>query len=164
MNGTEADFDRLSWHDCHIWGIELRAGDPNEADWTSDLAFDIDFIVEWICGVDRSCRAPTDPGSKGVPRPPVLPLEDRAELACLKRNDFWCRRLHTDAARGTRPDGEAMPVVERETTARSAMNPSAPLRWKHQDSTVPHRPGKWIMEMRPHDADQSNQCWVSAEG
>ena len=25
---TEADFDRLSWHDCHIWGIELRAGLP----------------------------------------------------------------------------------------------------------------------------------------
>jgi hypothetical protein len=52
MNWTEADFDRLSWHDCHIWGIELRAGNPEKADCTSDLAFDIDFIVEWICGVD----------------------------------------------------------------------------------------------------------------
>ena len=47
---TEADFDRLSWHDCHIWGIELRAGDPDDGDWTSDLVLDIDFIVEWICG------------------------------------------------------------------------------------------------------------------
>lgn len=46
---TEADFDRLSWHDCHIWGIELRAGSPDEEDWTSDLALDIDFVVEWIC-------------------------------------------------------------------------------------------------------------------
>ncbi len=52
MNWTEADFDRLSWHDCHIWGIELRAGDPDDGDSTSDLAFEIDFIVEWICGVD----------------------------------------------------------------------------------------------------------------
>jgi hypothetical protein len=51
MTYTEADFDRLSWHDCHIWAIELRAGDPDEGDWTSDLALDIDFIVEWICGV-----------------------------------------------------------------------------------------------------------------
>jgi hypothetical protein len=51
MNWTEADFDHLSWHDCHIWGLQLRAGDPDEADWTSDLAFDIDFIVEWICGI-----------------------------------------------------------------------------------------------------------------
>ena len=47
---TEADFDCLSWHDCHIWGIELRAGDPDDGDWTSDLVLDIDFIVEWICG------------------------------------------------------------------------------------------------------------------
>jgi hypothetical protein len=47
---TEANFDHLSWHDCHIWGIELRAGDPDDGDWTSDLVLDIDFIVEWICG------------------------------------------------------------------------------------------------------------------
>ena len=40
---TEADFDRLSWHDCHIWGIELRAGDADDGDWTSDLALDIDW-------------------------------------------------------------------------------------------------------------------------
>jgi hypothetical protein len=51
MTYTEADFDRLSWHDCHIWAVELRAGDPDHGDWTSDLALDIDFIVEWQCGV-----------------------------------------------------------------------------------------------------------------
>ena len=45
---TEADFDRLSWHDCHIWGIELRAGDADDGDWTSDLV--LDSIMEWICG------------------------------------------------------------------------------------------------------------------
>jgi hypothetical protein len=50
---TEADFERLSWHDCHIWGVELRPGDPDEGDWTSDLALDIDFIVEWVCGVGQ---------------------------------------------------------------------------------------------------------------
>jgi hypothetical protein len=48
---TEADFERLSWHDCHIWGLELRAGDPDTGDWLSDLALDIDFIGDWICGV-----------------------------------------------------------------------------------------------------------------
>jgi hypothetical protein len=48
---TEADFDRLSWHDCHVWGIEFRAGDPDDGDYTSELALDLDFIVEWICGV-----------------------------------------------------------------------------------------------------------------
>ena len=51
MTYTEADFGRLSWHDCHIWAVELRAGDPDEGDWTSELALDIDFIVEWMCGV-----------------------------------------------------------------------------------------------------------------
>lgn len=51
MNCTEADFDRFFWHDCHIWAVEFRAGDPDDGDWTSDLALDIDFIVEWICGV-----------------------------------------------------------------------------------------------------------------
>ena len=50
MTHTEADFERLSWHDCHIWGIELRAGDPDAGDWTSDLALDLDYIVEWPCG------------------------------------------------------------------------------------------------------------------
>jgi hypothetical protein len=47
---TGADFDRLSWHDCHIWGIDLRPGDPDAGDWTSDLVLDIDFIVDWVCG------------------------------------------------------------------------------------------------------------------
>ena len=46
MTHTEADFDRLSWHDCHIWALELRAGEPDDEDWTSDLALDIDFIVK----------------------------------------------------------------------------------------------------------------------
>jgi hypothetical protein len=49
---THADFERLSWHDCHIWGLTLEAGDPDAGDWTSDLVLDLDFIVEWICGVD----------------------------------------------------------------------------------------------------------------
>jgi hypothetical protein len=49
MTYTEADFDHLSWHDCHIWGVELRVGDPDDGDWTSELALDLDFIVEWIC-------------------------------------------------------------------------------------------------------------------
>jgi hypothetical protein len=51
MTYTESDFDRLSWHDCHIWAVEFRLGDPDTEDWTSDLALDIDFIVEWMCGV-----------------------------------------------------------------------------------------------------------------
>ncbi len=50
---TESDFDELSWHDNSIHGVEFRIGDHDIEDWTSDLVFDIDFIVEWVCGVDR---------------------------------------------------------------------------------------------------------------
>jgi len=53
---TEADFEQLSWHDCHVWGIEFRVGAPAENDWTSDLAFDIDYIVEWVSGSDGRVR------------------------------------------------------------------------------------------------------------
>jgi hypothetical protein len=48
---TEADFERLSWHDCPIRSIELRVGDPDAGDWTSDLALDIDYLAEWLCQV-----------------------------------------------------------------------------------------------------------------
>jgi hypothetical protein len=45
---TNDDFDRLSWHDCHIWAVRFDAGDPDVGDWTSDLVLDLDFIVEWL--------------------------------------------------------------------------------------------------------------------
>jgi hypothetical protein len=53
---TESDFDRLSWHDCHVWRLELRAGDPETNDWTSDLVLDLDFIAEWLCEVGGGAR------------------------------------------------------------------------------------------------------------
>jgi len=49
---TESDFEDLSWHDCHVWGFELRPPDPDNNDWRSELALDIDYIVEWICRTD----------------------------------------------------------------------------------------------------------------
>lgn len=49
MSCTESDFEKISWHDCHIWGIAFQSGAPEKDDWTSDLAFDIDFICQWPC-------------------------------------------------------------------------------------------------------------------
>ena len=63
MTSTHADFDRLSWHDCHIWAIAFRPGDPSAGDWDSDLALDIDFIVEWICGVNAAGQFRVAPAS-----------------------------------------------------------------------------------------------------
>lgn len=43
---TEADFDRISWHDCYLHGFEFLTCDPDVGDWTSDLALDIDYVVD----------------------------------------------------------------------------------------------------------------------
>jgi hypothetical protein len=82
---TEADFDRLSWHDCSLWGIELRVGDPEASDWTSDLALSIDFIVEWLCGVEGGTRfrvAPARLVFHGVTDPRIdLDWDDGLQVA-----------------------------------------------------------------------------------
>lgn len=54
---THDDFDEMSWHDCHVWSLELRSGNGEDDDWTSELVLGIDYIVEWLCGVgvDRRC-------------------------------------------------------------------------------------------------------------
>jgi hypothetical protein len=43
----------MSWHDCHIWGLDFHVGDPDEDDWTCNLVIKLDYILEWLCGVDR---------------------------------------------------------------------------------------------------------------
>ena len=42
--------DLPSWHDNLIYGLRIDPPDPDREDWQSDLVFDIDYIVEWICG------------------------------------------------------------------------------------------------------------------
>lgn len=49
---TTADFKTLSWHDCHVYGFSLEEGEYG----TCELSFDLDFIVEWQCHVDRSAE------------------------------------------------------------------------------------------------------------
>lgn len=46
---TEADFERLSWHDDTLYGLRFEIGDPERDEWHSDLVLDIDHIVEWLC-------------------------------------------------------------------------------------------------------------------
>ncbi len=49
---TDADFDQLSWHDGHINSIAF----DQTGEWQSDLVLGLDFIVEWLCGPDKTCR------------------------------------------------------------------------------------------------------------
>ena len=52
MQYDEQDFGTLSWHDDSVYGLRLRVGDPEAGDWTSDLEFDLDHIIEWVPGED----------------------------------------------------------------------------------------------------------------
>lgn len=48
---TDDRFESTSWHDCPVWGWAIRTPEPDRDDWTSRLLLDIDYIVEWMCGV-----------------------------------------------------------------------------------------------------------------
>jgi hypothetical protein len=45
---TEADFDKMSWHDNHVHGLQIRSGE----DGFGEVIFDIDYILEWLHPVD----------------------------------------------------------------------------------------------------------------
>jgi hypothetical protein len=53
---SDADFARLSWHDDTVYGLRFEVGDIARGDWRSELVLDLDHIVEWLCGNDRSAR------------------------------------------------------------------------------------------------------------
>jgi hypothetical protein len=55
-NWSEADFERLSWHDNHIYGLHLQVGDIERGDWRSELVLDIDHIVAWVKGGVRGVQ------------------------------------------------------------------------------------------------------------
>ena len=60
---TDADFDRLSWHDNAIHGFRFALPEPDLGDWRCDLILDIDHIVEWLCDDAKTFRfrvAPAD--------------------------------------------------------------------------------------------------------
>jgi hypothetical protein len=44
MRWTEADFDSMSWHDNHVYGLEIRRGE----DGAGELVLRLDYILEWL--------------------------------------------------------------------------------------------------------------------
>src|SRR5690348_10864963 len=44
MRWTHNDFDSLSWHDNHVHGLRIEAGE----DGAGELELDIDHILEWL--------------------------------------------------------------------------------------------------------------------
>ena len=53
---TEADFDRLSWHDNALHGLQWRPEDPESGEWRSDFVLDFDYIAGWVPGPDGRMR------------------------------------------------------------------------------------------------------------
>jgi hypothetical protein len=105
--------------------LELRVGDPDEDDWTSDLVLRLDFIIEWLCGVGQPAEfrvAPVELVFHGVTDPHVsapwneplyqaalyLPAIDRIEREPVKdQRVFLDRAYHLWRIRLNRPsDGE----------------------------------------------------------
>ena len=41
----------MSWHDCHINAIAFDQTEETQ----SDLVLTLDYIVEWLCGTDKTC-------------------------------------------------------------------------------------------------------------
>lgn len=48
---TDAQFDDMSWHDCHVHALRLVEG----AYGAGELLLDLDYIVEWRCEAE-GCR------------------------------------------------------------------------------------------------------------
>jgi hypothetical protein len=42
---STADFDQMSWHDCHVHGLRITEGEHG----AGELEFDLDYILEWRC-------------------------------------------------------------------------------------------------------------------
>ena len=120
---TGADFDRLSWHDNPIYGLSI---DNDISQWKSDLVFDIDYIVEWLCGVGAPAqfriaaatltfhhvtdlRTSVDWGDSGMQvavaemvLDPIAREQVKHQLICFDRPYYrWTLRLNSP-----RPGGE----------------------------------------------------------
>jgi hypothetical protein len=49
---TAVQFSEMSWHDNHVHGFSIRGGEHG----SGELILDLDYIVEWICGVGERAQ------------------------------------------------------------------------------------------------------------
>lgn len=118
---TDAAFEELSWHDCHIWGLAVRVGEMSDGDFTSELVLDLDFIVEWLCSPGSLARFRVVPAElvfhdvselhvsadwrEQVSRPdvivPVSPAQiDHVHRAARPHAAGWDWTIHLNSPRG----------------------------------------------------------------
>ncbi|WP_116812869.1 hypothetical protein [Steroidobacter cummioxidans] len=56
---TDADFERMSWHDNHVHAIRCVEGENGEG----ELVLDIDHILEWLKGNEGGLRFRVQPAT-----------------------------------------------------------------------------------------------------
>lgn len=56
---TDADFERMSWHDNHVHAIRCVEGENGEG----ELVLDIDHILEWLKGEEGGLRFRVQPAT-----------------------------------------------------------------------------------------------------
>ncbi len=119
---TEADFERLSWRDCQVWGVAFHAGDAH--DLSSDLVLDLDFIVDRIAGAEgkptryrvapaslvfsevTDLRMSLDWGTSGFPLSINPPSIEAIERECVPdRMVYPARRYYSWQIRFSWPPG-----------------------------------------------------------
>lgn len=104
---TTADFESLSWHDCHVYGFRIEEGEHG----TAEVTFDIDFIVEWLCSSDR-------------------PIEFRVAPATLTFHAVFGLRIELDyAAVGAGMTPFSLAAIEREALDYPSFRWRLPINW-----------------------------------
>ena len=115
MNDAAPADDKVSFHDNIIYAFHLRAPDPDNGDWTSDLILDIDHIVEWVCGADGRAKFRIAPAT--------LTFHDVTDLS-----------MRVDSAGGGYPvtlNALSIAAIEREPIAREGAAGKVPYwRWR----------------------------------
>ncbi len=52
MSWTEEDYETLHWHDVHVHALRIVEGEHG----AGEFGLDLDYILEWLCADDGSCR------------------------------------------------------------------------------------------------------------
>ena len=100
--------ETTSFHDNLIYGFHLRAPDPANSDWRSELILDIDHIVEWVCGLDGRAAFRVAPAT--------LSFRDATDLSIridyghgeypMALNELSIATIECDPAPGQRTPGQ----------------------------------------------------------
>jgi len=74
------DFERMSWHDNIVYGMQFHVGDAFKGDWRHDLSFDIDYIAEWVRSGEPGRDSSSGSGMRFRVAPATLTFHEVTDL------------------------------------------------------------------------------------